>query len=73
MKERSVEKIAEGLLAHLHLSHAQASVLLDESSRPRTLRVYIFDERAAQQAFRIRKWRGYRVDIVRDANVELHC
>ena len=69
---RAVEKIAEGLLAHMQLSHAQASVLLDESSRPCTLRVYIFDERAAKQAFKISKWRGYRVDIVRGAKVELY-
>ena len=66
------EKIAEGLLAHMRLTHAQAAVLLDQTSEPETLRVYIFEERAAKQSFDIKKWRGYRVHIVRGVKVEPH-
>ena len=72
MMRRNVEKIAQGLLGRMHLSATQAAVLLDQTAEPKTLRVYIFDERAAKQSFDIKKWRGYRVDIVRDAKVEPH-
>ncbi len=67
---RNVEKTARGLLERMHLSPAQASVLLDQSSEPETLRVYIFDEHAAKRSFDVKQWRGYRVDIVRGAKVE---
>ena len=69
---RNVEKIAEGLLARMRLSHAQASVLLDQSSDSETLRVYVFDERAAQQKFDVRSWQGYRVEVVRGVEVKPH-
>ncbi len=72
MMRRNVEKIAGGLLERMHLSSAQAAVLLDQSSEPETLRVHIFDERAAEQSFDIKQWCGYRVDIVRGAKVEPH-
>ena len=70
--KRNVEKIAQGLLKRMQLSSAQAAVLLDQSSEPETLRVYIFDGRISKQSFDIKQWRGYRVDIVRDAKVEPH-
>ena len=69
---RNVDKTARGLLERMHLSSTQAAVLLDQSSEPETLRVYIFDEQVAKQSFDIKQWRGYRVDIVRGAKVEPH-
>ena len=70
--DRNVQKVARGLLAHLHLSPTDASVLLDQSSQPETLRVFILDERAARQSFDIKQWRGYRVEIVRNVKFEPH-
>lgn len=67
-----VEKIADGLLARMHLSRGQAAVLLDQTSEPETLRVYIFDERASKRTFDIKCWSGYHVDIVRNAKFEPH-
>ena len=72
MMKRDVEKISRGLLDRLHLSPAQAAVLLDQSTEPETLQVYIFDDLTAKQSFDIKQWRGYRVAIVRGAKVEPH-
>ena len=69
---RALEQIAQGLLTHMHLSHGQASVLLDETSEPGVLRVYIFSEPAAARSFDITRWRGYHVEIVRGAKVVPH-
>ena len=72
MKKRNVEKISQGLLERMHLSPTQAAVLLDQSTEPETLQVYIFDEFTAKQSFDIKQWRGYCVAIVRGAKVEPH-
>ena len=69
---RDVEKTADGLLACMHLSHGQAAVLLDQTSEPETLRVFIFDERASKRTFDIKHWHGYNVDIVHNAKFEPH-
>ena len=68
----NVEKTADGLLACMHLSRGQAAVLLDQTSEPETLRVFIFDERASKRTFDIKHWRGYNVDIVCNAKFEPH-
>jgi hypothetical protein len=65
-----MESLAEGLLAHMRLSDSQASVLLDQTSDPGTLRVFIFDTIASRRPFTVKQWRGYRVDIVRNARFE---
>ena len=65
MKTETITKVSEGLLAHLHLSHAQAAVMVDDPRKPKKLTVYIFDEDVARQVKNIGTWEGLAVGFVK--------
>ena len=67
--EREAEKAARALLSRLGLKYNQASVVLDERTKPATLRVFVFDANAQIDRWRIKKWRGFQVAFVRSEPV----
>ena len=59
------EDVAAGLLAHLRLSAAEATVVVDEHVSPYELLLLVYDE-AASRRVRGRtpeSWRGHRVSL----------
>jgi len=61
----NIRQVSEGLLAHLHLSHTQAAVMVDDPVQPRGLMVHIFDEQAAKNVRVVRTWKGLAVRYVK--------
>lgn len=61
-------KMGEGLLAHLHLSAAEASVVIDETRTPHWLVVYVYDSRASRRLQVPPEWKGHPVQV---RNIEL--
>lgn len=66
MKPQDISQLSRGLLAHLHLSAAEAAVMLDERHRQKRLVVLIYDTAASRRVPKLREWQGYPVSIVRD-------
>ena len=56
--------LAEGLLQYAQLGDHEASVLVDTTSTPSTLRVFLYDPRRPVPV-RIRKWRGHPVEFIK--------
>lgn len=63
MSRESIAAISEALLAHLHLSAAEAAVLFDEHSVRKKLIVMIYDGAAARRIRGCKAWRGYPVVV----------
>ena len=55
----------------MHLSAAQAAVILDASSSPERLLLYVYDENAAKLPLRIKRWCGHPVEV-RRVNIGVH-
>jgi hypothetical protein len=66
------EQMARGLLAHLHLSSAQASVLVDETVKPFAFQVFVFDVDALNRCPTIRTWRGHPVRLRKADDMRPH-
>tara|TARA_R110002051_G_scaffold154937_2_gene227065 strand:+ start:4486 stop:4701 length:216 start_codon:yes stop_codon:yes gene_type:complete len=71
MKTGECEQLGQGLLSHLHLSAAQAAVILDASSSPERLLLYVYDQNAAKLPLRIKRWCGHPVEVHR-VNIGVH-
>lgn len=58
--------VADSLMEYLRLSDAQATILLDETTTPPTLRVYVFDTNllASRKWPKKLEWQGYGVEII---------
>lgn len=72
MTELSTARIAERLLAHMHLTAAQASVMVVERKPVARLVVYIFDKQASARVRSPAIWCGHPVEVVRNAQISLH-
>ena len=64
MNRHEITEVGMGLLAHLHLSASQATVMLDDSTRPSALVVYIYDPDATRRVKAPASWNGYNVSLV---------
>lgn len=63
MSTESISAISKALLAHLHLSAAEAAVLFDEHASRKKLVVMIYDLAAARRTPRCTTWQGYPVVV----------
>jgi hypothetical protein len=71
MTTRDAEQLSRGLLSHLHLSAAQAAVVLDVTSTPERLVVFLYDPTAARSNLAVKMWCGHPVEL-RRVSVEPH-
>jgi hypothetical protein len=66
MKPQDISQLSRGLLAHLHLSAAEAAVMLDDHLCQKRLIVMIYDAAASRRVPNVKEWCGYPVSFVRD-------
>lgn len=65
MKSGDNEQLGRGLMRHLHLSAAQAAVVLDDTSCPERLVLYVYDPETSRLPLSITNWQGHPVEVRR--------
>lgn len=64
----SVDTLSRGLLAHLHLSAAEAAVMVEERKSECKLVVFIYDTAAARRTKHVERWRGLPVEYIEQSH-----
>lgn len=68
MMTTNTDTLSFGLLAHLHLSAAEAAVMVDSRQRSCKLVVFIYDKDAARRTKHISEWAGVPVEYVAEGH-----